>query len=114
MAIFDKVFGGLFGKAGGAGAPRDNAFYYYVRCDKCGETIRVRVDRSNDLAQDFEDGGDNPSGYTVTKGVVGKKCFRTINLTVKFDSARREVSRSIEGGEFITADEYEAQATPAS
>ena len=114
MAFLDKVFGGLFGKGGGS-APRDNAYYYYLRCEKCGEKIRVRVDRANDLAQDFEGGGDNPSGYTVTKGVVGKKCFRPISLTVNYDSGRREVSRSAEGAEFITAEEYEAEAgAPAS
>ena len=112
MAIFGKVLGGLFGKGGG-GESRDNAYYYYLRCEKCGEGIRVRVDRANDLAQDFEGGGDNPSGYTVTKGIVGKRCFRPISVTIKFDGARREVSRSAEGGEFITAEDYQAEAAPA-
>jgi hypothetical protein len=111
--MLGRVLGGLFGKGGGE--PRDNAFYYYVRCGKCGEAIRVRVDRANDLAQDFDGAGDNPTGYSVTKGVVGKKCFRTISVTIKFDGARREASRSVDGGEFITAEEYQAaQDEPAS
>jgi len=35
-----KVFGGF---GGGAGERADNAFYYYLRCSKCGEVIRVRA-----------------------------------------------------------------------
>ena len=112
MASLGRLLGGLFGKGGGE--PRDNAYYYYVRCGKCGEAIRVRVDRANDLAQDFEGAGDNPSGYTATKGVVGKKCFRTISLTLQFDGARRETSRSIDGGDFISAEEYAAAEAGAA
>jgi len=110
--MLGRVLGGLFGKGGGE--PRDNAFYYYIRCAKCGEAIRLRVDRANDLAQDFDGSGDNPTGYSVTKGVVGKKCFRTISVTIKFDGARRESSRSIDGGEFITAEEFEAEQGEAT
>ena len=86
----------------------DGGIYYYVRCGKCGEAIRVRIDRNNDLAQEFEGSGDHPSGYSATKGVVGKKCFRQMSVTINFDGARREVSRSIDGGDFITREEFEA------
>lgn len=109
--MLGRVFGGLFGK--GAAEPRDNAYYYYVRCGKCGEVIRVRVDRANDLAQDFDGAGDNPSGYSVTKGIVGKKCFRSISVTLKFDGSRRESSRSIDGGDFVTAEDYAAHEAEA-
>jgi hypothetical protein len=93
------------------GAPRessDGGIYYYVRCGKCGEAIRVRIDRNNDLAQEFEGSGDHPSGYGATKGVVGKTCFRQMSVTINFDGGRREVSRSIDGGDFITREEFEA------
>ena len=85
-----------------------------MRCAKCGEKIRVRVDRANDLAQEYEDGGDSPTGYTATKGVVGKKCFRVMSMTVKFDKSGREVSRSVDGADFITAEEYAAEEEPAA
>jgi hypothetical protein len=86
----------------------DGGLYYYVRCGKCGEAIRVRIDRNNDLAQEFEGSGDHPSGYTATKGVVGKKCFRQMSLTIAFDGARRDVGRSVDGGDFITREQFEA------
>lgn len=107
MSFFSRIFGGLFG-GGGSSRTGDNAIYYYVKCSHCDEKIRVRVDRGNDLAQEYDDGGDNPSGYSAIKGVVGKKCFRVINLSIKFDRSRRESSRSIEGGDFITMEEFEA------
>jgi hypothetical protein len=86
----------------------DGGIYYYVRCGKCGEAIRLRIDRNNDLAQEFEGSGDHPSGYSATKGVVGKKCFRQMSVTINFDGGRREVGRSIDGGDFITREEFEA------
>ena len=93
---------------GGPRESNDGGLYYYVRCAKCGEAIRVRVDRSNDLAQEFEDGGDHPSGYVATKGVVGKKCFRTMSLTIRYDRGKRETGRSIDGADFISKEEFEA------
>jgi hypothetical protein len=107
--VLGRVLGGLFGRGGGSDGG-DKGIYYYVKCSKCGEKIRVRIDPSNDLAQEFDEGGDNPSGYSATKGVIGKKCFRTLSVTVKFDRARRESSRSIDGGEFITREEFEAES----
>lgn len=101
---------------GGSTDAEDGGYYYFVRCSKCGEAIRVRVDRANDLAQEFEDGGDHPSGYAATKGVVGKRCFRTMSLTIRYDRGRRETSRSVDGAEFISREEYEAsqgEAAPA-
>ena len=61
------------------------------------------------VAQEFDDGGDSPSGYSATKGVVGKKCFRPISVTIHYDRGRRESSRSIDGGEFISREEFEAE-----
>ena len=95
--VLGRVLGGLFGKGGGSDGG-DKGIYYYVKCAKCGEKIRVRVDPSNDLAQEFDDGGDNPSGYSATKGVIGKQCFRTLSVTVKFDrssaSSRAAIGRT--------------------
>ena len=107
MALLGKLLGGLFGK--GQSETSDGGMYYYVRCKKCGEKIRVRIARW-DLCEDFEGEGDAVSGYTCSKDVVGQKCFRTIHLSLKFDRNRREVSRSCSGGEFITREELETAA----
>src|SRR5262249_13415773 len=95
-------------RALGAG-PRtrpDDGPYDFVRCARCGDRVRVRVAPGSELQQDFEGGGDNPGGYSVRKMVVDQRCFRPIELRLRFDSRRRETSREIDGGEFITPEEF--------
>ncbi len=93
---------------GGAGSDRD-ALYVYVRCRSCGEVIRVRINPTTDLAQEFDEGSasDSASGYVLRKEIVGSgACFRRLHLEMTFDSARRELSREVEGGDFVTAEDY--------
>ncbi len=113
MSIFDRLF-----RRGGGGSSREetsttdaNAVYYFVRCDKCGEALRIRIDRRWDLEQEFEGEGDAVSGYVSTKEVIGKKCFQMMQLTVHFDRSYREVGKELLRGTFITRQEFEeAQA----
>jgi hypothetical protein len=96
-----------------AGAPRsrpDDGLYYYIRCARCGDRVRVRVGPSSELQQEFEGRGEDPEGYSVRKMVVDQRCFRPIELRLRFDSRRRETTREIEGGTFMTAAEYAAEA----
>lgn len=91
---------------GGGGARADHGLYYYVRCDKCGEKIRFRVDSRWDLAPSYDD-GDQASSFSVTKHIVGQKCFRPIEVTLTFDRNRKESGRTVTGGQLISAEEYE-------
>ncbi|HLH74105.1 MAG TPA: hypothetical protein VKX96_12535 [Chloroflexota bacterium] len=104
MGLFD----GLLRLLGGNRAPTDHGVYYYVRCTKCGEKIRFRVDLRWDLAPNY-DGDDQASSFSVTKHIVGQKCFRPIEVTLDFDRNRKESRRSVTGGELITAEEYAAE-----
>jgi len=89
-------------------APPDRGSYYYVRCDRCHQAIRVRVDPAWDLSPDFEGGG----GFGVTKHVIGQKCFRPIEVTITFDEKRNEIDKEITGGKFIAEAEYDAEQAP--
>ncbi len=115
MSFLDRLFG-----RGGQRQPEtstregDRAVYYYIRCGKCGEVIRVRINLQADLAQEFEGGGDYPTSYSVTKEIVGKHCFKPIHLEVRFDRGFHEVDKKLEGGTFITRQEYEAAQTPSA
>ena len=106
MGLLDRLKETLGGGGGGAGADRD-ALYFYVRCDRCADVVRVRVNLANELQQEFAE-SDGVSGYSLRKAVVDAKCFRPIQVTMRFDGRRRELSREIEGGQFITAEEFEA------
>ena len=75
----------------------------YVKCDRCGEVIKTRIDLHNDLS--LADGG----GYVVNKTLIGSQlCFERIEVRLTFDERRQLVDREISRGEFITAEAYEA------
>jgi hypothetical protein len=89
----------------------ERALYLYVRCNKCGETLRARVDIYSELSPDYEGGSDKPSSYYCRKVLVGEKlCYQPIELRLKFDKNHKLVSKEISGGKFITPEELETQA----
>jgi hypothetical protein len=95
----------LFGLAAGGG---DSGIYYYIRCDRCGDFVRIRLNPTSELQQEFSTTGDFVRGYYVRKMVVDQRCFRPIEVELRFDSRRRETSREITGGQFVDADAYAA------
>jgi hypothetical protein len=94
-------------RSGGAARREANVYWIYVRCGRCGEAIRGRVDLRNEpsLADDGE-------SWIVRKGLIGsgtRRCYQTIEVTLTFDAEKREVLASeVSGGKLITEEEYEA------
>jgi len=106
MEILRRIFGG--GKPGERRDP--NAIHFYVRCNKCGEKIRLRVDKRYDLMRDYDRGpGDVGSGYALRRDILGNKCFQMMHMQVFLDNSYRILSQDITGGEFITYEEYTAE-----
>ena len=108
MGILERL-SSLF--AGGEKEPKEpGVFYLYIRCGKCGEKVRVRVDTRHDLMRDYDRGtGDMGSGYVLRKDVMDSKCFQIMHAEVYLDNSYRILSQDISGGEFITWEEYEAE-----
>ena len=107
MGLFKRLAGFL---AGGDGEGDRNAHYEYVRCARCGEKIRVRVDLGSELTPEYE---SSEGTYHARKGVLGSgetRCFQMIEVELYFDAEKHLVSRYISGGEFITRDEFYAEA----
>ena len=100
MSFLKRLFGG------GDQARDDRAMHLYIKCGRCGTPVHVRVDLHNDLAADY--GDTDTEGYVLRKEVMDDRCFRLMHAEIVFDARRREVSRTIEGGEFITQEAYEA------
>ena len=91
---------------GGSGSPAiDNAIHLYVRCNRCSAPVHVRVDPRNDLVIEYGDDED-ASGYRLIKEIMDSRCFRIMRAEIEYDRGRRELSRQIEGGTFVTKDEY--------
>ena len=85
------------------GGPDASGYWVYVRCRRCGEAIRTRINLRNDLSPNDEE------GYIVTKTLVGdRRCFERVEVTLTFDTNRRLIGQEIQRGDFISAKEFEA------
>jgi hypothetical protein len=117
MGFLDNLRSALGGqnagkKAGGGGASSfgagdANAYWIYVRCRRCGEPLRSRVNLANDPSLD-----DDGETWVVRKGLIGSganRCFQSVEVTLKFDAKKQNVIESdAVGGTLITAEEYQA------
>jgi len=99
MNILRRLFGG--------GEPSsDGAIHLYVRCNHCGAPVHVRADPRNDLVTEYGD-DDDAAGYRLFKEIMDSRCFRLMRAEIAYDRNRRELSRQIEGGTFISKEEYD-------
>ena len=97
--LLRRIFGGS-----GSGEPGDRSgLYFYVKCRACGEVIRVRINRHNDLSP-IEDG----DGFHVRKSIVGRNCFRRIEAEMTFDKGYRQVGAELSGATIATREDWEA------
>lgn len=84
----------------------DQAGYWvYLRCNKCDELLRVRINLNNDLSIIYDD----PRGliYFTRKTIVGNRgCFQRIGIELTFNHKRKLIDRQISGGDFIERDEF--------
>jgi hypothetical protein len=93
MGGIGAFLGRLFGSGGGA-ASDDGGLYVRVRCDACGEIVQARINPTSELSQ-----SDEGQGFYVRKVLVGQKCFRPIEVQLRYSDLRgTEISRDIRGG----------------
>jgi len=84
---------------GGGPSPSSEGFFLKVRCNGCGEEFTLFINKSTDLAQHFDQGGGVT--YFLNKEIIGGRCKNRIQVRMRFDGARKLLSREIENGEFI-------------
>ena len=96
--------------------PSSPALCIVVKCSRCGELIRTRVEKAYELEAEYEatnghtyaEGEEpKPSGYTLQKELVGARCQNLIHLSMHFDAHRGANTRSIQGGEFVEVTDCE-------
>ncbi|MCS7220977.1 MAG: hypothetical protein RML36_02300 [Anaerolineae bacterium] len=96
-----------------SGRPREadeNAYWVYVRCNRCAEVMATRINLANDLSVEYDE-NDRPSGYHVRKLLTGtgaRRCYQQVEVEIDFDAHKRPVSQVARGGIIITREEYEA------
>lgn len=99
-----KLLRSLFGSR----PPADSAIHLYVRCERCGSLVHVRVDPRNELSVEYDD-SDDPTGYRLVKEIMDSRCFRLMRAEITYDRGKRELERTITGGAFVSREEYEKQ-----
>ncbi len=85
-----------------AGGGQDVGHYYYVRCNRCGEVIRVRINPLNDLSLD-----DAGKSLWAHKIIVGQRCYNRIVADFIYDSGRRLLNKDAEGGPVVDKQAYQ-------
>jgi phage terminase large subunit GpA-like protein len=106
MSFLDKlrqIFGGG-GSGSGASASDSTGLWFHFRCRRCGETVRIRVDRRNDLNRE----DDGPGALVLRKEVMDDSCFQLIHAEIWLDNSYNVVSSDVSGGELITEEAYQA------
>ena len=99
MEFLRKLFGGGRGQAGDA-----EGMYYYIRGDRSGEVVEVRLHRFNDLSL-----SDDMAGYYTRKLIVGQTTFERMEAEFFFDKNRKLTSAQVQGGTLVDRDAYEAR-----
>ena len=105
MGFLKKLFDTLFGSSEGEIHDPDG-IYLYVKCNRCGAPVRVRADRRHDLQRDYD-----TNEYILRKEIMDGTCFSMMQATVRFGPDYRIIDQQIEGGEFITWEEYKELTT---
>ena len=85
------------------GTHGDVGLYYYVRCQRCGEVIRVRINPMNDLSH-----SDDDKTRFARKTIVGQQCYNRIEAEFRYDANRKLLGTEITGGELVSESDYKA------
>lgn len=73
-----------------------------VKCIRCGEIIRARIDLQNDLSIEYSSDADE-TFYICRKTLMGEgRCFQRVETSLTFDKDRNLIDRNINGGEFVS------------
>ena len=95
LDFLKKLIGG-----GGTSTSDPHGLFFYVQCDRCGATVRLHVHKMHDLNREDD-------SFVWRKTIVDSRCFKPIPTTVTFDGRYQITHQEIDGGRYITAEEYE-------
>jgi hypothetical protein len=91
---FLERLGQLFGGSSSSSSSHDGGIYVRVKCNACGEVIQARINPTAELSQ-LDDG----EGYFVRKVLVGRQCYRPIEVELRYKDIRgHEIGREVRGG----------------
>ncbi len=77
---------------------------YEIKCAKCGEKIKIRINPKTDLSRVFEESAPESASYVLKKEALGNNCQNIMNITCYYDLSYGEISREISSGKFVDKD----------
>ncbi|MGD2163163.1 MAG: hypothetical protein PVI81_05275 [Anaerolineales bacterium] len=87
--------------------PHSGALPIYVRCNRCGEGLKVDINLQNDLSVEYG-ASSSKDRYHVHKTIIGSNlCFQRIQMDLQFNSRKQIIAEEINGGRRIDKQEYE-------
>jgi hypothetical protein len=98
MGLFKKMFGGK------PDEQVDDGLYFYIKLERQGEIVRIRLNRASDLNRDYETGE-----YSCRKHIIGPKTYQKAEAYFAFDGNYRLLEWDIQGGELVREEDWEAQ-----
>ena len=86
------------------GKTDQTALWIAVKCNRCGETTRARINLRNDLSIEY-DGVSRLPTYHCRKILMSETghCFQRMEVELAFGANRNVVSREVSGGQFVEA-----------
>jgi hypothetical protein len=111
MGFLSKLFGGKGKDAAGADGGDPDGFHFYVRCDRCGEKIHVRVNKRTDIGDDADD--ESPA-RVLHKEILGSGCQNLMYVHLTLDDSYRISEAQTERCTLISREDYEAGDEGAS
>ncbi|MBC7334622.1 MAG: hypothetical protein H5T85_09295 [Actinobacteria bacterium] len=94
---------GLFSRLFQRKPQESRDFYYTVKCKRCGEEIRVRLDKLSEPSPEYDEKG-RVSHYIYRKDVLGQKCFNLIHVEFVLNPNFEIISSEVTGGTLIEPD----------
>ncbi len=101
MSFLSRLFGGA------PAATSNNIIWLYVRCERCGEKIRIRINRQTDAQQEYDEGG-RPTHYMLRKEILGSRCPALMSVEMQLDNGGRIQQQQANGCAVITEQDYAA------
>lgn len=83
-----------------------NVLWLYIRCNKCRKTLKLFVNKSTDLENQYKEAGKAGPDYILKKEAMDAKCLTKIPIRIEFDRNKNILSRKISQGEFISKEEF--------
>ncbi|MEI6500740.1 MAG: hypothetical protein WCP21_06905 [Armatimonadota bacterium] len=109
--ILERLGRAIWGSESPEGCdPSSPALCLLVKCDRCGELVRTRVEKAYELEAEYEltngqrdDDTEEPkpTGYTLHKEMLGVQCQNLIYVQMHFDCHHRGTTKAIQGGQLV-------------